>query len=93
MNDIAYSPGTAGSVIRVQPDPEILRDLIYADGGEDLRDDRAKRLYAQSCQLREHQVHRLLRSIVQQFNARAKGRRERFKLVEEGDGPVLEYSC
>lgn len=93
MNDIAYSPGSSNKAIRVQPDPDILRDLIYGDGGEDLRDERSKRAYATSCQLREHQVHRLLRSIVQQFNARAKGRRERFKLIEEGDGPVLEYSC
>ena len=41
--------------------------------------------------LRELQVYRLLRSMVSEMNTKLRGRRERFKLVEEGDGLVVEF--
>ncbi|MHC5067501.1 MAG: hypothetical protein ACYTF0_02810 [Planctomycetota bacterium] len=77
--------------IRVQLDPTILDDLICSDtpqpkAGQDRGD------YDRSCALREHQVYRLLRSVVSQFNTRLKGRRERFKLIDEGDGLIIEFS-
>lgn len=90
MKDVAYTPA---NTIRVQIDPEILHDLVYIEGPEgEGRDERTKQLYRQMCALREHQIYRLLRSIVSQFNQRLKGRRERLKIVEEGDGLILEFS-
>ena len=91
MSDVTFSgPSNA---IRIQLDPEILKELIYAGGPDpDDRSDRAKQAYQRECALREHQVYRLLRSIVSQFNGRLKGRRERFKLVEEGDGLIVEFA-
>lgn len=86
---------SSGQSIRVQLDPEILHELIFgSDAPESGRgDERARIDYQRTCALREHQVYRLMRSLVSQFNGRLKGRRERFKLVEEGDGLVLEYSA
>ncbi|TVR16256.1 MAG: hypothetical protein EA401_01680 [Planctomycetota bacterium] len=81
-----------GSSIRVRLDQEILHELIYGQLGELPKDDEARLDYQRTCSLREHQVYRLMRSLVSQFNGRLKGRRERFKLVEEGDGLVLELS-
>lgn len=77
--------------IRVQLDSAILQDLIYGDPPE-LRDEAAKATYERTCALREHQVYRLMRNIVSQFNTRLKGRRERFKLAEEGDGMIVELT-
>ncbi len=85
MADHQYSP----HAIRVQLDSEIMRELIYGDLDDKVGADQAKQ--ERLCALREHQVYRLLRSVVSQLNTRLKGRRERFKLVEEGDGLVLEY--
>lgn len=89
MNDSSFSQ----NAIRVQLDPSILHDLIFGDDEDESRDDRARALYEKTCALREHQVYRLMRSIVSQLNGRLKGRREKFKLVEEGDGLVLEFSA
>ena len=83
MNDVTYS----SNAIRVQLDPDVLHDLVYGDGPD------GDEHYQRSCALREHQIYRLLRSVVSQFNGRMKGRRERLKLVEEGDGLVLEFSA
>jgi hypothetical protein len=77
--------------IRVQLDPAILQDLIYGDEPS-TRDETARIAWERTCALREHQVYRLMRSLVSQCNTRIKGRRERFKLVEEGDGLVLEIT-
>ena len=85
MADHQYSPHAS----RVQRDGEIMRELIYGDLDDKNPADQAKQ--ERLCALREHQVYRLLRSVVSQLNTRLKGRRERFKLVEEGDGLVLEY--
>ena len=54
--------------------------------------DQSRAEYQRTCALREHQVYRLMRSMVSQLNGRLKGRRERFKLVDEGDGLIVEYS-
>ena len=90
MNDTAYS----ANAIRVQLDPAILQDLIYGDSEDSEQlDDRSRVAYDRTCALREHQVYRLMRSIVSQLNGRLRGRREKFKLVEEGEGLVLEFSA
>jgi hypothetical protein len=92
MNDASSSYGS-NHAIKVQLDPDIMQDLIFGTDGEvELRDERARITYERNCALREHQIYRLMRSLVSQFNGRLKGRRERFKLVEEGDGLVLEFS-
>lgn len=75
--------------IRVQLDPEILQELIYGSEA-DTAGNAAE--HQRTCALREHQVYRLMRSMVSKFNGRLKGRRERFKLVDEGEGLILEYS-
>ncbi len=75
------------NAIRVQLDHEILKELIYGDT-EGTKGDPA---HDRMCALREHHVYLLLRSIVSQLNSRLKGRREKFKLVEEGDGMALEF--
>jgi hypothetical protein len=90
VNDVTYS-GT-GATFRVRLDPEIMRELVY--GGVDPaegRDDKARATIERTCSLRELQVYRLMRSIVGELNQRMKGRRERFKLVEEGEGLFLEF--
>jgi hypothetical protein len=83
-----------GQSIRVQLDTDILQELIYgSDADEQGRSgDHSRAEYQRTCALREHQVYRLMRSMVSQFNGRLKGRRERFKLVDEGDGLIVEYS-
>ncbi|MDA3959931.1 MAG: hypothetical protein PF961_04005 [Planctomycetota bacterium] len=92
MNDVSYSTASQ-KAIRVQLDAEILRDLVYGEINEaELRDERSRQAAERSCALREHQVYRMLRSIVSQFNGKLKGRRERFKLIEEGDGLIIEFS-
>lgn len=84
MNDVAYS---ASGTIRVRVDPEIMRELV-GEGDGDAKDEKGRE---RQRSLREYQVYRLMRSIVTEFNQRAKGRRERFKLVEDGDGLFLEF--
>ena len=77
--------------IRVQLDDDILQEIIRSDRPEPKQgQDRSD--YDRQCALREYQVYRLLRSVVSQFNGRMKGRRERFKLIEEGDGLIIELS-
>lgn len=89
MTDVTYSPNQA---IRVALDQQILHDLIHGDTSEaELRDDKARKAYERLCALREHQVYLLMRDLVSQFNTRMKGRRDRFKLVEEGEGLTLEW--
>ena len=80
MNDVNYMAGSAGG-IRVQLDQKIMRSLVEGDGSGDEREQN----------LREHQVYLLMRSVVSQFNERMKGRRERFKLIDEGDGLIIEF--
>lgn len=83
---------TSTNVIRVQLDSDVLRDLIHGDIVErEPRDEKMRAALERTCALREHQVYRLMRSMVQQLNSRLKGRRERFKLVEEGEGLILEF--
>ena len=90
MPDANYNPGSAA--INVRLDQDILRDLIYGDEGAiDTRDEKARVAYEKMCSLREIQVYRLFKNLVSELNAKTKGRRERFKLVEEGDGLILEY--
>lgn len=92
MNDVSYSAASQ-KAIRVHLDSDILRDLVYGELAEmDTRDEKTRALLERQCSLREHQVYRLLRSIVSQFNTKLKGRRERFKLIEEGDGLIIEFS-
>ena len=81
MNEINYMAGNAGN-IRVQLDQKILHSLIEGDGQSNEREQN----------LREHQVYLLMRSVVSQFNERMKGRRERFKLIDEGEGLIIELS-
>jgi hypothetical protein len=89
MNDLAFQ----GFNLGVRLDPDVLTELIY--GGEQerdrSRDPKAQADYEHTCALRELQVYRLMRSIVSEYNQKSKGRRERLKLVEEGDGLVLEF--
>ncbi|TVR45503.1 MAG: hypothetical protein EA402_04390 [Planctomycetota bacterium] len=89
---MSETSGYGANNIRVQLDPDILHELIFGGEPEPGRDERSQADYHRTCALREHQVYRLMRSLVSQFNGRLKGRRERFKLVEEGDGLVLEFS-
>lgn len=92
MSEIGYG---ATSAIRVRLEPDILADLVYGgvrDPKQFRGDDGARIEWERECALREHQVYRLLRNVVQQFNGKLKGRRERFKLVEEGDGLVIELA-
>lgn len=90
MSDTNFGPGHS---IRVQLDPEILREIIYGpDSDREPRDEKERTKQQLMCSLREHQVYRLMRHIVSQLNVRLKGRRERFKLVEEGEGLILEYA-
>jgi hypothetical protein len=92
MNDVSYSTASQ-KAIRVHLDADILKDLVYGDLIDaDAKDERARALLERQCALREHQVYRLLRSLVSQFNGKLKGRRERFKLIEEGDGLIIEFS-
>lgn len=81
MNDLGF-----GNSISVRLDPEILRALIYGEDGKGKSDDDA-----QQTALRELQVYRLLRHLVTEMNGKLKGRRERFKLVDEGEGLVIEF--
>ena len=91
MNDVAYS--TTSNAIRVELDQAILKDLIYGDTDDrEIRDAKERVEFERNCSLREHQVYRLMRSVVNQLNTRLKGRREHFKLVDEGDGLILEFS-
>jgi len=91
MNDVTYSGPT--NAIRVQLDTEVLNELIYGDPNLSEGSGKVdKQAYQRSCALREHQVYRLLRSVVSQFNGRLKGRRERFKLLDEGEGLIIEFS-
>jgi len=93
MNDVSYSAAANQKAIRVHLDADILKDLVYGELAEaDTRDERARALLERNCALREHQVYRLLRSLVSQFNGKLKGRRERFKLIEEGEGLIIEFS-
>ena len=69
--------------IRVQLDADILQELIYGSDADKVSGEQARSEYQRTCALREHQVYRLMRSMVSQFNGRLKGRRERFKLVDE----------
>lgn len=90
MNDVSYS--AAQKAIRVHLDPDILRELVYGELNDgETRDDRARAMAERNCALREHQVYRLLRNIVSQFNGKLKGRRERMRLIEEGDGLSIEF--
>jgi hypothetical protein len=86
MNDVTYT--SSGTTIRVRLDAELMRELM--NGGEEPRDEKAKATHERNSQLRELLVYRLLRSVVGEFNTKLKGRRERFKLVEEGEGLFLE---
>ncbi len=90
MPDANYNPGS--NSINVRLDPDILHDLIYGDDPQiDQRDEKARIQYEKLCSLREIQVYRLFKNLVSELNGKTKGRRERFKLVEEGDGLILEY--
>lgn len=90
MPDANYNPGS--SSISVRLDQDILHDLIYGDEPRiDKKDDKAQAHYDKLCSLREIQVYRLFKNLVSELNGKTKGRRERFKLVEEGDGLILEY--
>ena len=84
MNEASTSSYGGSHAIRVTLDADILQDLIFGEP-PDTRDEASRIAYERNCALREHQVYRLMRSVVSQFNGRLKGRRERFKLVEEGD--------
>ncbi|MFW5844745.1 MAG: hypothetical protein ACOCXJ_00805 [Planctomycetota bacterium] len=87
MNEPAFQH----SGITVKLDPDILNELVYGGTGHEPRDPAAQAEYHRTCALRELLVYRLLRSIVSDFNGKMKGRRERLKLVEEGEGLVLEF--
>lgn len=91
MNDVTYSGPT--NAIRVQLDADVLKELVYGDPNLSEGSNKIdKQAYQRACALREHQVYRLLRGVVSQFNTRLKGRRERFKLLDEGDGLIIEFS-
>lgn len=89
MNDVAFQSYN----LTVRLDPDILDELIY--GGESernaTRDPARQADYERTCALRELQVYRLMRSVVSEFNTKSKGRRERMKLVEEGEGLFIEF--
>jgi hypothetical protein len=90
MPEANYNPGN--NTIKVRLDTDILRDLIYGDETiAESRDDKTRLLREKDCSLREIQVYRLFKNLVSELNGKLKGRRERFKLVEEGDGLILEY--
>lgn len=91
MSDINYGASTANIQIRL--DPDILQDLINGDGEESIRDDKLRAAYEKNCSLRELQVYRLFKHLVSELNGKLKGRRERFKLVDEGDGLIFEYDA
>ncbi len=74
--------------LSVRLDPDILNDLIYGGNNPEQTPDKTS---TDQANLRELQVYRLMRSIVSEFNTKLKGRRERFKLVEEGDGLIIEF--
>lgn len=88
MADANYHGGNA---ISVRLDPDILRDLIYGDNADEIRDEKQRIQFEKNSSLREIQVYRLFKNLVSELNGKMKGRRERFKLVEEGDGLILEY--
>jgi len=91
MNDAGFTTGN--NTIRVLLDADIMQELIYGDENpEAINNDRERLAAERKCALREHQLYRLMRSMVSQFNGRLKGRRERFKLVDEGNGLVIEIS-
>ncbi len=90
MPDANYNPGN--STIKVRLDTDILHDLIYGDEPHlENRDDKSRVAHEKDCSLREIQVYRLFKNLVSELNGKMKGRRERFKLVDEGDGLILEY--
>ena len=88
MSEVSYQH----NAITVKLDPDILHELIYGPDGEQSRNPAAQQDYNRTCALRELLVYRLMRSIVSDFNGKMRGRRDRLKLVEEGDGMVLEFS-
>ncbi|NRA38462.1 MAG: hypothetical protein HRU15_10005 [Planctomycetes bacterium] len=81
MGEVNY--GAGNSNIQIRLDPDILQDLIVGDGSA-AGDDK-------NSSLRELQVYRLFKHLVSDLNGKLKGRRERFKLVDEGDGLIFEY--
>ena len=89
MPEANYNPNNHSVSVRL--DPDILRDLIYGDDHGDVRDEKQRIQFEKETSLREIQVYRLFKNLVSELNGKMKGRRERFKLVEEGDGLILEY--
>ncbi len=86
MNEPTTASGSRS--IRISLDQEILHNLIHGPGGEAPSAD----TFDRESSLREHLIYCLMRDMISQFNSRLKGRRERFKLVDEGDGLVIEFS-
>ena len=84
MNDFQHS------AITVKLDPDILHELIYGDG-EAPREAAKAAEWQRTCGLRELLMYRLLRQMVSDFNGKLRGRREKLKLVEEGDGLTIQF--
>lgn len=79
--------------VRVKISEEILKKIIYADTHQEHdgeSNSRLERLYEHTCNLRETQIYKLLQDFVAQMNDRLKMRRERMRVVDEGQGIYIE---
>lgn len=77
----------------VEIDKEALKKIVEADSFLNMNIETKKKyqeVYDLNCNIRELQVYKLLQKMVADMNQHLKGRPERLRLFDEGEGLFLE---
>jgi hypothetical protein len=80
----------------VELDKTLLKGVIETDGLNAMSEEARKpylSAYRTACELRELRLYKLLQNLVAGLNENAlKGKAERLRIVDEGDGIVIEFA-